>query len=581
MSEERYTRGEANEPSAAAGGALPAFGAFPMGMDPTSAGELDAELLAAFAALDAGFTALEQIGRRGDLQALGPDRLIAVMQRAEAHRSRLACLDSWFVEAATTEDLPAHLAARSVGAAIAQALRIAPATAAARVRTAEQLLPKHNFSTGLGDPELPALADAVHRGAITGDQLRLISAAMRRLTTSATVTIQDAATAEAALVQHAAAFGPTDLRLIADRIDDALLPDGTQPSEAVTAARRGLRIGDLRADGTHDISGSLTRELAAQLHAVLDPLAAPQPADDPLGPDTRSPAQRTHDALADAIARLLDSPGLPRSGGTPATVHLVLDADALFEQVDRYTGHVTHLPDWASDRDAAPHADGPNGGDGVAGAGVAALREWDWLRHGRQRAATSSQPVVGRTSGGIPVTLSDVAALAAEALLVPVWMSDTKGILGYGREKRICPEGMTNALIARDRGCSFPGCTAPPEWCERHHVVEWLYGGRTDLDELTLVCGYHHREFERRGWRVTVYDGRPVWIPPRWLDPDQQPLVNLRSTNGVPLAPNREAVHAKAAQDEARRHAWRARSAPARSPAARAMTLATAAPSTR
>ena len=37
------------------------------------------------------------------------------------------------------------------------------------------------------------------------------------------------------------------------------------------------------------------------------------------------------------------------------------------------------------------------------------------------------------------------------------------------------------ALTARDGGCSFPGCTHPPQWCDRHHILDWILGGPTDL----------------------------------------------------------------------------------------------------
>ena len=34
-------------------------------------------------------------------------------------------------------------------------------------------------------------------------------------------------------------------------------------------------------------------------------------------------------------------------------------------------------------------------------------------------------------------------------------------------------------------GCSFPGCTHPPQWCDRHHILDWILGGPTDLDTGT------------------------------------------------------------------------------------------------
>jgi hypothetical protein len=122
--------------------------------------------------------------------------------------------------------------------------------------------------------------------------------------------------------------------------------------------------------------------------------------------------------------------------------------------------------------------------------------------------------------------------IAGEATVVPVVIG-REGVLGYGRARRIATAAQRDALTARDRGCCFPGCDAPPGWTQVHHVVEWIYGGTTDLDNLCLLCGYHHREFERRGWKVTVKDGRPWWIPPRHIDPDQVPIRNTMQVDDI------------------------------------------------
>jgi hypothetical protein len=85
------------------------------------------------------------------------------------------------------------------------------------------------------------------------------------------------------------------------------------------------------------------------------------------------------------------------------------------------------------------------------------------------------------------------------------------------------------ALIARDAGCSFPGCTHPPSFCDRHHILDWILGGPTDLENLTLLCRYHHTHFLQKGWTCRINpDGLPEWIPPRWIDQDQQPHINTR-----------------------------------------------------
>ncbi|GAB3759266.1 HNH endonuclease signature motif containing protein [Microlunatus parietis] len=85
------------------------------------------------------------------------------------------------------------------------------------------------------------------------------------------------------------------------------------------------------------------------------------------------------------------------------------------------------------------------------------------------------------------------------------------------------------ALVARDGGCSCPGCDRAPTWCERHHVIRWKDGGLTILGNLTLLCLHHHRNFLDRGWQVRINtDGLPEWIPPKYLDRDQKPLINNR-----------------------------------------------------
>jgi hypothetical protein len=58
--------------------------------------------------------------------------------------------------------------------------------------------------------------------------------------------------------------------------------------------------------------------------------------------------------------------------------------------------------------------------------------------------------------------------------------------------------------------------------------VPWAEGGATDLTNLTLLCGFHHREFDRMGWTCHMHpvDHIPEWTPPTELDPDQTPRRN-------------------------------------------------------
>jgi len=135
----------------------------------------------------------------------------------------------------------------------------------------------------------------------------------------------------------------------------------------------------------------------------------------------------------------------------------------------------------------------------------------------------------GTTSDGSRLSVREVLALAGQAEIIPTVLAKSGAVLTLGRSRRIASRTQTLALIARDGGCSFPGCAHPPEWCERHHLRAWVEGGRTDLDNLTLLCRYHHHNFASRGWVCRLnLDGLPEWVPPRHVDPDQRPLVNTR-----------------------------------------------------
>ena len=116
--------------------------------------------------------------------------------------------------------------------------------------------------------------------------------------------------------------------------------------------------------------------------------------------------------------------------------------------------------------------------------------------------------------------------MACDAAIIPAVLGSRGQLLDLGRTTRLVTAKQFLALSLRDRGCTFPGCDRPPAWCQRHHIRDWHHGGHTDLANLTLLCGYHHREFARRGWQITMHDGHPWWTPPQWIDPHQTPIRN-------------------------------------------------------
>jgi hypothetical protein len=136
---------------------------------------------------------------------------------------------------------------------------------------------------------------------------------------------------------------------------------------------------------------------------------------------------------------------------------------------------------------------------------------------------------IAETTDGSQLSADQLLRIADQAEIWPT-IIDRNGVpLALGRTRRIATRGQTMALIAREGGCSFPGCDHPPQWCDRHHILDWIDGGPTDLDNMTLLCRYHHTHFLQKGWSCRINDdGLPEWIPPRWIDPQQQPQLNAR-----------------------------------------------------
>jgi hypothetical protein len=132
------------------------------------------------------------------------------------------------------------------------------------------------------------------------------------------------------------------------------------------------------------------------------------------------------------------------------------------------------------------------------------------------------------TSYGQHLSVDQALRLADEAAIAWIVHNSTGGILNYGTTQRLASPKQTLALIARDQGCAFPGCTSPPEWTERHHITPWRDGGQTDLNNLCLLCDHHHDRINTGGWTITMNDGLPWFTPPPWLDPEQKPRLNNR-----------------------------------------------------
>ena len=92
------------------------------------------------------------------------------------------------------------------------------------------------------------------------------------------------------------------------------------------------------------------------------------------------------------------------------------------------------------------------------------------------------------------MSVATLRRIACDARIARVITDGRSQPLDVGRAIRTVTAAQWRALVARDGGCTHPGCDRPPGWCEAHHIEHWADGGTTTLDNLKLYCDRHHRD---------------------------------------------------------------------------------------
>jgi Domain of unknown function (DUF222) len=106
-----------------------------------------------------------------------------------------------------------------------------------------------------------------------------------------------------------------------------------------------------------------------------------------------------------------------------------------------------------------------------------------------------------------PITADAARRLACDSAMTRVVLGPSSEPIDVGRCTRTIPPALRRALVVRDRGCRFPGCDRPPDWCDGHHLIHWIDGGETALSNTCLLCRRHHRFVHELGWRLLWGDG--------------------------------------------------------------------------
>jgi hypothetical protein len=333
-------------------------------------------------------------------------------------------------------------------------------------------------------------------------------------------------------------------------------PDDNRPDE--TFEDRSLRL-ETTFDGAGVISGDLTPECAAVVTAVLDSLSAPAGAE-----DTRSYGQRYHDALHEAMRRLIAADLLPERAGQPvkAWVHVSLAELRAMDGESALEGQwITAVrAKWAAARAAASvgGSDGAAWLDGDAARAAAcdasltpivtgevdigALDDLVRLcvqldRLGHDQASTQPAQACPADPPAAPASPSREALQRAVIGKAADLLSGPGGLASFLRTQDLgarlagpslpldigysdnVPAGIRNAVIARDRHCRWAGgCHQPAAACEVHHVTHKARGGKTSTKDCVLLCFFHHQiVIHRWGWTLVLNpDGTTTaWNPDR------------------------------------------------------------------
>lgn len=101
-----------------------------------------------------------------------------------------------------------------------------------------------------------------------------------------------------------------------------------------------------------------------------------------------------------------------------------------------------------------------------------------------------------------PIPRITAERLTCDCALSRVVMRGRSEVLDYGRRTRTIPRRLRRLVHVRDEHCQFPGCREPAQWCDVHHLVHWLDGGETNLDDLALLCRRHHVACHEGGWKL-------------------------------------------------------------------------------
>ncbi|WP_091761227.1 HNH endonuclease signature motif containing protein [Pedococcus cremeus] len=114
---------------------------------------------------------------------------------------------------------------------------------------------------------------------------------------------------------------------------------------------------------------------------------------------------------------------------------------------------------------------------------------------------------LGGLDAGTHLAPETVRRLCCDGSVIPIVLGSDGEVMDWGLEKRFFTDAQTKRLWLRDGGCTYPGCGAPPQWTDAHHLVHWADLGPSDLANGALLCERHHTIVHTRRLAGRVVQG--------------------------------------------------------------------------
>ncbi|TFI45429.1 HNH endonuclease [Rhodococcus sp. 1R11] len=384
-----------------------------------------------------------------------------------------------------------------------------------------------------GMKNFPDIADAVNTGVMSVDHAALILTFAETPPKNLPQEGRDAA--RKALI--AAATGPeartSRIRAAITRLQDSF---GNDKPPAEDTDRNEL-FASTTLNGRLVLKGDFDAITGEKLLTALSPLTEPQPAADGGTPDDRSPAKRRADAFGHILDRYLASSNRPTEGGEKPHVNLhirlqdLTDLQSHGDEDDITDDETTRAAEQSDNDDPADPVDIDTDTDtenpihpDTADSDFQGDPDSPAADRGAYRDLFGDGTSVGWLPWMGPLSRETSRQLACDCLLTAIVMDENGNPLNLARTARTVTAKQKRALTARDHGCAFPGCGKPAAWTEGHHIWHWADGGPTDMNNLVLLCGFHHRLLHHSDWEVFIAaDQHPWFVPPATVDPYRQP----------------------------------------------------------